>query len=218
MAQSQAVPSTATSAVEKEIQPAPSRFDLDFKGGSIRALIDAIGTARGKPLNVYLPKESESIAIAPFRVTGVTVKEILNAVSNSSGDSASGNVRSHLLHFSFLSSAEDSDSAIWSIKISDGYVEPEATCRVYSLAPYLESGLSVDDITTAVRTSWKMLNYTPSTVNLSYHRETKLLIAVAPEQELQAIEQVLSALPKGPAGRKVATAPAETSKAAPVKP
>jgi hypothetical protein len=210
----QPAPSTASAGEKQNAAPAPIRFDLDFKGGSIRALFDAISAARGKTVNVYLPREAEAIVVAPFRVSGVTVKEILDAISNSSGSKLYGNLKERLFHFSLFSTPEGSpDSAVWTVKVEDLYTPSEPVCRVYSLSPYLEAGLSVDDITTAIRTAWKMLNYTPTTVNLSYHRETKLLIAVAPEDELKAIEQVLAALPKGSSGKKAAaSAPTEAPK------
>ena len=209
------VPPPSGKQKETTVPSAPLRFDLDFKGGSIRALFDAIGAARGKPVNVYLPREAESISVAPFRVSGVTVTEILDAVSSSGGSQIYGNAKERLFHYSLTSAAESSpDSAVWTVKVEDFSTPTESVCHVYSLSPYLESNLSVDDITTAIRTAWKMLNYTPSTVNLSYHRETKLLIAVAPEEELKAVEQVLAALPKGSSSKKgAALAPTEAPKA-----
>jgi len=206
-------PTPVSPTAEKETSPAPIRFDLDFKGGSVRALFDALSSARGKPVNVYLPRETETIVIAPFRVSGVTVKDILGAISSSSEAKLFGEMRERLFRYSFFCVPDGSDSGVWSVKVSDLYTPESPVCRVYSLSPYLEAGLSVDDITTAIRTAWKMSNYTPSTVNLSYHRETKLLIAVAPEDELKAIDQVLAALPKGSAGKKsTVAAPTEPPK------
>jgi hypothetical protein len=69
---------------------------------------------------------------------------------------------------------------------------------VYLLTPYLDRGLTVDDITTAIQTGWKMLGYSP-TPELSFHKETKLLIAVGDPNQLETIDRVLSALnPPGP--------------------
>ena len=195
-----AQPATSSaSASAKESVGTPTRFDLDFKGGSVRALFDAISAAQGKPVNVYIPQAGEAVKIAPFRVTGVTVRELLDAISNA--DVVRGKI-ARASGYRFLTSGGSGDSVVYAMTVVDPRDEPETVCRVYSLSPYLEAGLSVDDITTAIRTSWKMLNYTPPTVNLSYHRETKLLIAVVPSEEIQAIEQVLAALPKGPSGKK----------------
>src|SRR5207249_2413747 len=62
--------------------------------------------------------------------------------------------------YGFRYQGQVSDDTIWNF-----YVEkptfPERTipkiCRFYSLAPYLERGTSVDDITTAIKTGAKML-------------------------------------------------------------
>ena len=69
----------------------------------------------------------------------------------------------------------------------------EKVCRFYQLAPYLDSGLTVNDITTAIETGWKMQGYT-TTPEISYHKETKLLIAVGEPDKLAIIDAALKAL------------------------
>ena len=71
------------------------------------------------------------------------------------------------------------------------------------MTPYLERGLTVDDITTAIQTAWTMLGSTPgndqAAPQISYHKETKLLIAVGEASKLETIDAVLKALePKAP--------------------
>ena len=39
----------------------------------------------------------------------------------------------------------------------DAVTPPGRTARFYLLTPYLERGMTVDDITTAIQTGWKML-------------------------------------------------------------
>jgi hypothetical protein len=53
--------------------------------------------------------------------------------------------------------------------------------------------MTVDDITTAIQTGWKMLgeNDTPT---ISFHKDTKLLIAVGEPSKLEMINAVLGAL------------------------
>jgi hypothetical protein len=67
------------------------------------------------------------------------------------------------------------------------------TSRFYALTPYLEQGLKVEDITTAVQTAWKMLGE-KETPSISFHKETKLLIAVGEPSKLETIDAVLAAL------------------------
>ena len=78
-------------------------------------------------------------------------------------------------------------------------------CRFYSLAPYLDRGLSVDDITTAIETGWKMLGET-SHPTISFHKDTKLLIAVGEPSKLETIDAVLKALEPPIAAEEAAAA------------
>jgi hypothetical protein len=71
---------------------------------------------------------------------------------------------------------------------------PSKACRFYLLSPYLERGLTVDDITTAIQTGWKMLGDSSTTPSISFHKETKLLIAVGEPGKLEVIDAVLRAL------------------------
>ena len=64
----------------------------------------------------------------------------------------------------------------------------EKVCQFYPLALYLNRGFTVDDITTAIQTGWKMAGVTP-TPELNYHKETKLLIAFGEPNKLKTIEQ-----------------------------
>jgi len=52
--------------------------------------------------------------------------------------------------------------------------------------------MSVDDITTAIETGWKMLGET-SPPTISFHKDTKLLIAVGEPSKLETIDAVLKA-------------------------
>jgi hypothetical protein len=91
------------------------------------------------------------------------------------------------------------------------------------LAPYLEGGVTVDDITTAIETGWKMLGE-PSPASINFHKDTKLLIAVGEPSALEIIDSVLNALggsrpptPAPPGTPALAPAPRRPAKP-PVKP
>ena len=74
---------------------------------------------------------------------------------------------------------------------------PPSVCRFFQLGPYLQAGIKVEDITTAIETAWKMLgeNTTPK---IKFHQDTKLLIAVGQVERLMVIDEVLEKLPGGP--------------------
>ena len=71
--------------------------------------------------------------------------------------------------------------------------------RFYQLQRYLEQN-SVEDITTAIQTAWKMMaanKLAPNknaTTELKFHKETGLLIAVGDVAQVQVIDDVLAAL------------------------
>src|SRR5262249_33696224 len=112
-----------------------------------------------------------------------------------------------------------SDDTIWYFYVDKPTLPPAyqvgKVCRFYSLAPYLDRHLTVDDITTAIQTGWKMLGDSPP-ANISFHKDTKLLIAVGEPSKLETIDAVLKALdvssqPK-PASAASGPAPAEKAK------
>jgi hypothetical protein len=91
-----------------------------------------------------------------------------------------------------------SDDSIWYFHVEKPSLPPvvssQKICRFYQLAVYLDRGFTVDDITTAIQTGWKMAGLT-STPELNYHKETRLLIAFGEPKELQTILDVLNTLP-----------------------
>jgi hypothetical protein len=57
----------------------------------------------------------------------------------------------------------------------------------------LKAGLTVDDITTAIQTGWRMSGAS-SAPTLSFHKETNLLIGAGDMSSLQVIDEVLRTL------------------------
>ena len=78
---------------------------------------------------------------------------------------------------------------------------------------YLEAGTTVDDITTAIKTGAGMLGQATGIrgetgPTISFHKDTKLLIAVGEPSKLEIIDSVLRALDSQ---RPVVPAPARSS-------
>jgi hypothetical protein len=96
------------------------------------------------------------------------------------------------------------DTSIWYFHVEKPSLPPvvsnEKVCRFYQLGSYLDRGFSVDDITTAIQTGWKMAGVTPPP-ELNYHKETKLLIAYGAPDDLNIIQSVLQSLPSSNATR-----------------
>lgn len=160
----------------------PIKFDLDFPGGTANELIEAINVARGRPVNIVYSKVNSEERLAPVKVNQVTVTQLFTALSRQSFGPG-------------LATADaPSEDAVWFFQPPNMFDSGNGRfCGFYSLAAYLDSGFTVDDITTAIQTGWKMSGITPLP-QMSYHKETKLLIAVGPQKDIRLIDDVLKAL------------------------
>ncbi|HEY5915185.1 MAG TPA: hypothetical protein VJA21_31720 [Verrucomicrobiae bacterium] len=221
-----------------------TRFSLDFPGGMPKDLVAAIQKAMGKPLNAIVPDEYAETKIPVLKMTNVNVQQLFSALEQASrktqayesgsyyGGPQFGGYRSIqqvITSYGFQQGPGAlTDDTIWCFHAEKppmptigGTGEGKAV-RFYSLSPYLRpvSGdrhLTVDDITTAIETGWKMLGET-SPPKISFHKDTNLLIAVGEPNKLEIIDAVLQALapPGAPAapGKAAAPKPAEPPRSA----
>jgi hypothetical protein len=96
-------------------------------------------------------------------------------------------------------------------------IPPVRSFRCWQLGPTLDS-FTIEDITTAIETTWKMLGSDPLP-KMSFHKETKLLIVVGTDKDLSVVNGVLEQLP-GAANQSIprrlgGTTPARTVPASP---
>lgn len=178
-------------------KPELTKFDLDFSGGSPKDLVAAIQRATGKPLNAIIPNKVADVQLPPLKMTGVDVEQLFNALRNTVRRPATIDGYSVTMASSFATAGKVSDDSIWfwsdEPQGNSRLVQTGKVCRFYLLTPYLDKGLTVDDITTAIQTGWKMLGDQP-VPSISYHKETKLLIAVGEPRYLSYIDDALKAL------------------------
>jgi hypothetical protein len=197
--------------------PELTKFNLDFPGGTPKELVAAIEKATGKPLNAMIPTEDADLQMPPLKMNDVDVAQLLKAlefasikqvkVVTGSYFNGSGNQESYSTYtssYGFKTDGQPSDSSVWYFHADTPplppVVLPQKVCQFYSLSPYLDRGFTVDDITTAIQTGWKMAGVTP-TPELNYHKETKLLIAFGEPTKLKTIDDVLRTLPLSNATR-----------------
>lgn len=200
-----------------------TKFSLDFPGGTPQQLVTAIEKAIGKPLNVIIPDEHADFKLPPLKMNKVTVYQLFQALELTSqkteayvtgtyyggGFGGPGNQSYQQMRTSYgfrtpnTQSGALTDDSIWYFYVEKpnmpqlvSSVVPKV-CRFYPLTSYLEGGLTVDDITTAIQTGWKMLG-DKETPAISFHKETKLLIAVGDPAKLETIDAVLKALSPAP--------------------
>jgi hypothetical protein len=179
-----------------------TRFDLDFSGGQPKDLVVGIEKAMGRPVNVIVPEEYGATRLPALRMKNVTVPQLFEALGMASRKTEeivdpSGRHMIINTSYGFRTQGMATDDSIWYFYVEKPVQGPPAptskNCRFYSLAPYLEGGYTVDDITTAIETSWKMLGDT-SPPTIRFHKDTKLLIAVGDDSRLATIDAVLTAL------------------------
>jgi hypothetical protein len=193
--------------------PALTKFNLDFPGGTPAELITAIEKAMGKPLNAIIPDEFANEQLPPLKMSNVDVPRLFQALKLASvkgvqyvtstgfggGGFGVGSAWStYMSGYGFKTEDPKTDDSVWYFfEDKPPQLSPEKTCRFYQLSPYLDRGLTVDDITTAIQTGWKMEGET-SPPEISFHKETKLLIAVGEPGKLEVIDNVLKALQPPP--------------------
>ncbi len=78
------VVSSGTLVLNQQNGPELTRFSLDFPGGTPKQLAAAIEKAGGKPLNVIVPDEYADTKLPPIKVTGVTVPQLFQTLSEGS--------------------------------------------------------------------------------------------------------------------------------------
>jgi hypothetical protein len=185
-----------------------TKFNLNFAGGTPRELAAAIESAMGRRLNVIVPEEFADVKLPGLKMEHVDVAQLFQALGAASQKDEAvstgryGGPMSYQVTqtgYGFRQGPQQplSDDTIWYFFVTKPALPPLSasakSCRFYSLAPYLERKLTVDDITTAIETGWKMLGESqPPTI--SFHKDTKLLIAVGEPSKLEIINAVLKAL------------------------
>lgn len=187
------------------------KFDLDFVGGRPKDLVKTVEKAIGKPLNTVIPDECADLKIPAVSVKNVTVAQLFEALKLGSKTTHRYDVidpftwnsgtSERTSTYGFQTEGVPNENSIWFfIKEGDDsgpFISVAPTvCKFYQLSPYLESGYTVEDITTAVETAWKMLGVT-KLPEISYHKDTKVLIAVGDADKVHLIGDVLDQLSKG---------------------
>lgn len=186
-------------------QPNLTTFNLDFPGGTPAELVKAIESAAGKPLNVIIPTDYADTQLPPLKMNDVNVAQLFEALGRASTKevsyrNSSSSYSIYTSYYSFSTEANPpADNSVWYFKFEQPTMPPPAAaptqiCKFYQLQPYLNYGFTVDDITTAIQTGWKMAGVT-FPPELNYHKETNLLIACGKSDDLATIESVLKTLP-----------------------
>jgi len=225
----------SVTAVPRQQSGELTRFSLDFPGGTPKALVAAIQQAMGKPLNAIVPDEYGEMKIPALKMTNVNVQQLFSALEQASRKTDAryspfqpGVIQQVTTSYGFQQGPGVlTDDTIWCFYTQKPPTPPIGSgdakiVRFYSLSPYLRASsgdrrLTVDDITTAIETGWKMVGET-SPPKISFHKDTNLLIAVGEPNKLETIDAALKALaPQASSaapGKAAAPRPADSPRSA----
>ena len=195
-----------------------AKFDLDFPGGTPSELVNTIEKATGKPLNTIIPDAYADTKLPAMSVKNVTVTQIFDALQqattrqerdawtdyvNVNREPQTGSPVTFYFEWTFRcgfkTDGTPTENSIWcfSCDLPPQIQHDPVICRFYQLAPYLEAGYKVEDITTTIETGWKMIGVT-NPPQISYHKDTKMLIAVGEADKLKPIDDALKQLSTTP--------------------
>lgn len=191
----------ATTAPQEPAQKSTlTKFDLDFPGGTPQELASAIQKSMGRPLNVIVPTSFAELRIPPLMMKHVDVAQLFKALASASPTNitppyANSPGEFFRTGYAFRTDGNPSDDSIWyfTAEIPPRTDEAQRAAYFFNLTPYLDQGLTVDDITTAIHTGWKMAGNSTGS-ELSYHKETKLLIVVGNRLQIETVNSALAAL------------------------
>ena len=193
----------------------PTKIDLEFPGGTPKDLAKAIETASHKPLNMIIPEEGAAVRLPAISVKQVTVPQIFESLEANSphderwvwkaftslkNETVTAPVTYHNQRISYGFKTGDNppnDHSVWYFNFNGEPVQIEPRiCQFYQLSPYLEAGYKAEDLIAVINTGWKMLGAVKMP-ELSYSKDTKLLIAVGETDKVKMIGDMLLELPAG---------------------
>jgi len=149
-------------------------FDLVFPGGPPAKLVEAMEKASGQKLNVLLPPNLSTFAIPRMELRAVNVTTVFKS-----------------LDLVFLR-----DENLRWIPVDNVWILQSGSERRSSQVFYIGHLLSkfkVEDITTAIQTTWQLAGK-DSKAELKYHEDTQLLIALANKSQLDTVTEMLREL------------------------
>jgi hypothetical protein len=170
-----------------------------FNGGSVDTFVDLLRQAGRDakpplpPLNVIVPDEMRDDLVPQFELHNVTYADVFQALSSLRTPNQKKSI------WRGTGNGKGPNELVWvltSERSDDGSnAPPKETSQVFQLQRYL-SKYKIEDITTAIQTTWEMLGKEKG-AQLKYHKDTSLLIAVGMPEQLSVISQVLKSLAEG---------------------
>lgn len=194
---------------------------FSFKGGTAQELADSLKKQFQPPPNIIISPKLKDTLIPEFELQNVTLADMFQALNSLSEEKS--------VHWQLSGSSEP----IWVLNptetadtsnVQSSYprmmnaIDPVTglpintrTCRILPVGKYLKQ-YKIEDITTAVKTAWSMMG-DEAGAEMKYHTDTRLLIVVGNQQQIDVLTQVLASLEQNPE-----SAPKTSEIQIPVKP
>ncbi len=192
-------------------------FDLRFLGGTPANFIEAINKQAGMKVNVIIPPEYADEQLPPLEVFDVTLPKLFFAriaastieTNIATARDFGGPNRPSINQYTRAiqskgfktTDALPSEPSIWFFYVDRPSAPPVSdnpepvSVQVYQLSNLL-TAYSIEDITTAIKTTWEMMD-SKTKPEMKFHAETKLLVAKGTEEQLRMIETVTEQLGRG---------------------
>ena len=193
--QPDASPEAAATATPqaKPVQPEWVRMNIDFAGGEPADLLAAIKKASNQTPNVLIHPDARNVTIPPFKLRDVSAAQIFIALNTLSEPPFTNG---------YWKAAPLPDGEIWTLTrphTASQKIDPTTgipvtlkNCKVLNLTMVL-GDYSVDDVTTAMKGAWDLLNSSETPV-VKFHKDTKLLMIVGDDRQLMVANDVLREL------------------------
>jgi type II secretory pathway component GspD/PulD (secretin) len=175
------VQSLPVCAADAKPQQAQSQtFDINFPGGELKTLIEAIKTQNeGVIPNIMMNERAGETHLSPFCLVNVQLLELMDALS---------------IMNSGLRIEPMSDTVF---AVSAGDPTAGSYVAIYDIRHLLDPNnpqyFKMDDIATAIRTSWDMIAFS-NEPDMKVHQETSLLIIRGGKEEQAIAETVIKQL------------------------
>ena len=177
-------PQQGAPAQVQAISPNEPSFDLDFPGGSVADLLQAIEKATGHVPNVVLGQYADRLKIPPLKVRGITLAQLFDALKRAG--------------VGFWNRDGGSLVAAWAVMAPSPYEGRTTMVRVFNIQPLLQTR-DVKDIVAAAQVALEMdRGPEKDQPQMKYHKETQLLIVSGTPYQTGIVEEVLKALAASP--------------------
>jgi hypothetical protein len=167
-------------------RPEWTRMNIDFAGGTPAELLAAIKKISNQTPNVLIHPDAATVTIPAFKLRDVSPAQIFVALNSLSEPPFTNG---------YWKAAPLPDGEIWTLtrpRTTPGLPFQSKNCKILNLTQVL-GDYSVDDVTTAMKGAWELLNSGETPV-VKFHKDTKLLMVVGDDRQLNVANEVLREL------------------------